>query len=591
MESKDQESKSANFRRPRLTLAWTIFAVAAIAFMTIGMNWINERADIQPGIVNILKIFLVFITVIVWFGWLLFFSRHRFRFVIAPVAMSLFLLFFYLFRIVFDGDMGFVRIESRFNSRQFNPGVAETNDKDAVKLGVTSSGDFDQFLGNERRDSTIRNRVLNANWKENPPKILWRQPVGEGWSGFAAVNGFAITQEQRGTDECVTCYDIETGELKWIHSAKRRHEDQMSMGKVGPRSTPTIHNGLVYAQGATGVLECLNGHDGSLIWEQNIPDLLGTEMTTLVSLQGLEYEFEEMTKSTLAWGRSGSPLIFDDLVITLGGAKSDGTHVTLMAFNKKTGDEVWQGGSDMIAYGSPAIADLLGSKQITLVAESAGVGYDPKTGKELWRSERRGASNMDANTSQVTRINDNQVILSKGYGEGGELVELSRDGDSISPRTIWKNQRVLKTKMMSPVILDGHAYCLSDGFLECCDLGGVDQEPRRKWRKRRRFGNGQLLLVGQHLLVHTENGLLLLVEATPEKYNELGQFKTIDGICWNTLCLYKNLLLVRSELEAACIELKTEVQSAEVPESTESTDDQAASNNEANEAAVGSGDE
>ena len=541
--------------------------------LTLGVDWINDEAGIQPGMINILKIILVALTVIFWFFWLMFFSRHRYRYLIAPVIASLFMLFFYLFRIVFDGDMGFVRVEPRFNDRQFKPVATETLSSNAVNLNVTGDNDFNQFLGNDQRDSTIVNRVLNTDWELNPPKIVWRQEVGEGWSGFAAVNGFAVTQEQRGADECVTCYDIATGDLKWIYTAARRHEDQMSMGKVGPRATPTIHNSMVYVQGATGVLECLNGSDGTLVWKQNIPEILGTEMTTLVSMQGLEYAFEETTKSTLAWGRSGSPLIYKDNVIATGGVKQDGSKVTLIAFNKHDGTESWRGGTDMISYGSPAITNLLGRQQLTILAESAAIVMNPDNGNVIWRVARKGHSNMDANTTQITRINNNQILLTKGYGLGGELVELKSENGNTDSNTIWKSARVLKTKMMSPVILNGHAYCLSDGFLECCDLGGEGQEPRRKWRKRGRFGNGQLLLVGDKLLVHTENGVLKLVEASPDKYTELAEFKTIDGVCWNTLCLYENYLLVRSELEAACIELKLDTQAASNGYSVEPPDE------------------
>ena len=89
--------------------------------------------------------------------------------------------------------------------------------------------------------------------------------------------------------------------------------------------------------------------------------------------------------------------------------------------------------------------------------------------------------------------------------------------------------------------------------MECVEIESF----KRKWKQRGQFGNGQILLVGDKLLVHSENGTLFLVAADPSGYKELGSLKTIDGICWNTMCLYGNRLLVRSEKEAACIELPT----------------------------------
>lgn len=549
MASMNEETRKSDFRPPRKTLVWTVFALCAIVVLLFSSNWLNENANVQPGLVNIIKLVLISVTGLIWLVWLMFFSRLKARFLLGLIGIALVTLFFYFFRLIFDGDLGFVRVDSRFAQRDFenlqNPADLP------VDLATTGSRDFNQFLGNNR-DAVIKGRVLNANWNDHPPKLLWKQPIGAGWSGFAAVNGFAVTQEQRGQDECVTCYDVVKGDLIWIHSAARRHEDTMSFGKAGPRATPTIHEGRVYVQGATGVVECLDGTDGTVVWSVDLTELLDIELTENKSSQGFTYEFE---KSPLAWGRSGSPLIYGNLVIVPGGGPQRGPFTTLIAFDKQTGKEIWRGGENMIAYGSPAIAKLLDQTQITLVAESSAMGFEPDSGQVLWETARPGSSSADANCSQVTPLSDNRILLSKAYQLGGELVELSRTNGQISTQTIWKNPRVLKTKMMSPVIKDGFAYSLSDGFLECSDLRDDQLEGHRVWRKRGRFGNGQLLLVGDHLLVHTEYGELKLIVASPDAYRELGTIPTIDGVCWNTICLYDRFLLLRSELEAACFEL------------------------------------
>ncbi len=543
------EIGESGFRPPRKTLLWTVFAICICVVLLFSTDWLNESANVQPGLVNIIKLLLIFVTGLTWLIWLTFFSGLRTRFLLGLGCIALVTLFFYFFRLIFDGDLGFVRVDSRFAQLEFENPLDTSATQ--VDLATAGSKDFNQFLGNNR-NAVIEDRVLNADWKEHQPKLLWKQPIGAGWSGFSAVNGFAVTQEQRGQDECVTCYDVATGELIWIHAAARRHEDTMSFGKAGPRATPTIHEGRVYVQGATGVVECLDGKYGALIWSVDLTKMLDIELTENKSSQGFTYQFED---SPLAWGRSGSPLIYGDMVIVPGGGPQGGPFTTLIALDKKTGQEKWRGGENMIAYGSPAIARLLGQTQITLVAESSAMGFDPDTGDVLWETIRPGSSNADANCSQVTSLSDKRILLSKAYQLGGELVELSRSNGKITTRTIWKNPRVFKTKMMSPVIRDGFAYLLSDGFLECCDLRDDQLEGRRVWRKRGRFGNGQLLLIGDHLLVHTEYGALKLIAASPEEYRELGEVQTIDGVCWNTICLYDRFLLVRSELEAACFEL------------------------------------
>ena len=72
-----------------------------------------------------------------------------------------------------------------------------------------------------------------------------------------------MTQEQRGEEEIVACYDLLTGEIEWQHADTARFN--ATIGGEGPRATPTIAGGRVYAMGATGVLNCLEGATGRAI--------------------------------------------------------------------------------------------------------------------------------------------------------------------------------------------------------------------------------------------------------------------------------------------------------------------------------------
>ena len=126
-------------------------------------------------------------------------------------------------------------------------------------------------------------------------------------------------------------------------------------------------------------------------------------------------------------------------------------------------------------------------------------------------------------------------------------------------------------------------------FFECSNIEDDEQEGRRTFRKRDRFGNGQLLLIGDHLLIHTEHGKLKIVEATPDSYVELGEIPTITGICWNTICLYDKYLLVRSEREAACFELSLNYDS-DSPDS-DATDSDNVEQDDENDVTEDAGDE
>ncbi len=129
------------------------------------------------------------------------------------------------------------------------------------------TNDWPQFLG-PHRNSIVEQPGLARDWKAQAPQRLWFRPVGAGWSGFAVAGGRAITQEQRGEDETVVCYDLLSGAPLWSHAYPAHF--QSSLGGEGPRATPTIVGQRVYALGSTGILNCLDLETGKLLWSKDI---------------------------------------------------------------------------------------------------------------------------------------------------------------------------------------------------------------------------------------------------------------------------------------------------------------------------------
>jgi outer membrane protein assembly factor BamB len=211
----------------------------------------------------------------------------------------------------------------------------------------------------------------------------------------------------------------------------------------------------------------------------------------------------------------------------------------------------------MIGYASPSLVTLAGRRQIVITAEATIMGFDATSGETLWTWSRPGQASGMANTSQLRQVSDTELLSTKGYPDGGgQLLRfVTADNGKITPERVWQEGRVLKTKLTSAYLYDGHAYALTNGFLECTRVS----DGKRQWKQRGRFGHGQMLVIGGKLLLHSEGAdrtaKLYLLEASPDGYKELGSFETINGVCWNTLCLYGSKLLVRSEQEAACIEL------------------------------------
>ena len=374
-----------------------------------------------------------------------------------------------------------------------------------------------------KRDGHYDEQPILTQWPSAGLRLLWRQPIGGGYSSFTVASGMAFTLEQRRDEEAITAYDLETGREIWAH-AYAAHFDE-SMGGDGPRSTPTYHAGKLYSLGAQGDLLCLEARNGNVVWKRDI--------------------LADNHAINLYYGMSSSPLIVDEKVIVQPGG-TNGQSVA--AYDKETGTPLWKSLDDPAAYSSPMLVELAGRRQLLVVTEHRAVGLEVETGKLLWEFPWVVAM-KNRNIAQPVLLSSNRFFLSAGYGTGCAAVEVSRSGPGFSAREIWRNKS-LKNKFSSSVFQEGFLYGLDEDILTCLDAAtGV-----RKW-KDGRYGYGQLLLAGGHLVILSGEGEVALVKATPEKYAELGRFQAIAGKTWNYPALAQGRLLVRNALEMACFDL------------------------------------
>ena len=276
-----------------------------------------------------------------------------------------------------------------------------------------------------------------------------------------------------------------------------------------------------------------------MIWKKNILTDLGIDPAAHAA--------------AVSWGRAGSPLVTESLVIVPAGGPffkpgSDGaTAVSLAAYDRATGERRWTAGRDQISFTTPELVTIAGREVVMAVNESRVVGYDPADGREVWGFEWPGHSDSDATCSQAHVLDGDRIFISKGYGIGAAVFALKPAADPPAFTAAWQQPGLLKTKFTNVAIHAGHAYGLSDGILECVRL----EDGQRRWKKGR-YGQGQVLRVGGHLLVQAESGEVVLVECTPERHVELARLAALDGQTWNTLALAADRLLVRNAEEAAC---------------------------------------
>ena len=398
-----------------------------------------------------------------------------------------------------------------------SPSPSETA---AAPAPATGRNYWTNFRG-PRRDGKYDESTVSTNWPANGLPVVWKQPVGLGHSSFAVADGKAFTLEQRRNQEVVAAYDLNNGRELWTQKWDAQFSD--STGN-GPRATPTWDQGRIYALGATGELRCLDANTGSVVWGKNI----------LSDNQG----------SNLPWGVTASPLIVDDKVIVLPGGTSG---KSVVAYNKMTGAPVWKVLNDTQAYVSPMLVELGGRRQIVVVSSSRVVGLVPEDGSLLW--SHPWDTNGGINVSQPIVVDRNRLFISSGYGKGAALIELKPTGNTFTASTVWENIN-MKNKFNSSVLHNGYIYGLDEGILVCLDVNTGE----RKW-KDGRYGYGQVLLAGGHLIVTTEEGEIALVKASPSGFSEVARFAALKGQTWNYPALANGRLLVRNSSEMAAYDI------------------------------------
>lgn len=400
-----------------------------------------------------------------------------------------------------------------------------------ISLGPASPEDSPQFFGPARSGEYPLAKL--ASWDEQPPREVWRQPIGVGWSSFSTFGSYCFALEQRGSDECVTCYRIDDGELMWLHHEVTRFKS--SMGGDGPRATPTISNGRVYAVGATGKLVCLDAATGKKIWGA---DLLA------------DYGMTE--KENLEHGVSCSPLVDGDRVIVCPPSENG---PCLAAYHRESGHRIWTAGTRQASYSSPTLWESESVRQILLFGRDGLTGHDAPTGRELWHFPWSNGYRVNVAQPIPNAAGPGTILLTTGYGTGAVLLRIKRNGPDWTAEAVWK-RNVLKTKFTSSVVFENHAYGLDDGILACVEVGNG----KPKW-KDGRYKHGQVILAGDRLIVQDEFGELIMVDATPTRWKEFGRIRGLRGEngeenkSWSIPTLSGRYLLVRNDNEAVCYEL------------------------------------
>lgn len=368
---------------------------------------------------------------------------------------------------------------------------------------------------------------LLTTWPDSGPVTLWQAPMGGGFSGITAADGRVFTLYSRGGRELAAAFDAETGEALWTADLDLERKDRFG---DGPRSTPPVAGGVLYAVSASGKLHALDVAGGDRLWSHDLHSEFGARIPV--------------------FGVSASPIVEGDLLLVNAGGKRGNA---LMAFDRASGDVVWSTESDLPGYASPIAFTASGLRQAVFFTGTSVIAVDPASGTALWKHPWKTAYNIHA--ASPIFIAPDRLFVSSGHDTGAALFRIDTSGETTSAEAsatiVWKT-REMRNHFSSSVYFQGHIYGFDNKNFKCLDV----ETGKDLWRKGS-LGHGSLFYADRHLVVLSEDGQLLLVEATPKAYREKASHQVANAKHWTVPTLYRGRLYVRNERELYCLDLKS----------------------------------
>jgi len=393
----------------------------------------------------------------------------------------------------------------------------------ADKAAVDPTLDWAQWRGPNRDGLSKETGLLKA-WPEGGPRVLWRIPIGAGFSSVSVSEGRLFTLWDAEGKQYLFSLDASTGKELWrreLGPAFVHHYGN------GPRSTPLVDSGVVFAIGTGGLLLAADRETGEPLWQRDL--------------------VQDYASALPSYGYSSSPLVVGDkLVVEVGGKAA-----AFMAFDKKTGEVAWASGDDRPAYSSPINVSIAGVDQVVFWSAHGLHALSPDSGKPLWDYAWETfcpVTGDPLNTGTPLFLAPDRIYISSG--SGAATIRLARDGGAFRVETVWKSD-AMRSDVNTSLAIGNHVYGFDRGTLKSLDSATGEI----KW-KARGFQRGSLIAADGRLIVLGEAGNLALVDANPKEFVQGSTAKILEGRNWTAPTLARGKLYLRNHEELVCVEMQ-----------------------------------
>jgi outer membrane protein assembly factor BamB len=361
--------------------------------------------------------------------------------------------------------------------------------------GGARADEWFQWRG-PNRDGISQEKNLLKKWPSQGPKLVWQiHGVGSGYSTPIAVGNRLYVMGNDGMNsESVLAFDLASGKPIWKTKIGKVGNPDQQPNYPGSRSTPTVNGKFVYALGSDGDLACLESATGKPVWKHNLRTAFGGKPGV--------------------WAYSESPLVDGDRVVVTPG----GEQATMVALDKRTGNTLWKSVApekDTACYSSPIVMEIGGVRQYVQYLTKGLAGVDARTGKFLWRFDKTIDTRFSMHAS--TPIAQGASVYSAAAVNGG-LARITKENGGYTTTSVYVERKV-PNYLGGAIKVGDYLYGTNNSVLMCIEFA----TGKVKWEDRS-IGASSLCYADGRLYLHSENGEMALVEATPAAYHELGRF-------------------------------------------------------------------
>lgn len=421
----------------------------------------------------------------------------------------------------------------------------------AVLWGVSGSlpaDEWPQWRG-PGRDGVWKETGVVDKFSGPKIKLRWSVPISGGYTGPTVADGRVYVMDRQTEPaeiERVLCFDWKTGKNLWTHTYPCTYEVQYT---AGPRASVSIDEGRAYALGTMGHFHCYDAASGKVLWAKDLR--------------------KEYQARVPIWGIAAAPLVDGDRVIVHAGGKSG---ASILAFDKKTGEEKWRALNDQASYSAPIIIEQAGRRVLLCWTGESVAGLDPVSGKVYWTYPFK-PNKMVINVPTPV-VNGDRLFLTAFY-DGSLMLRLRQDQPAVEK--IWQRRGAsevrtdaLHSMIATPYFAGDYIYGVdSHGELRCLDARTGD----RVWEDltatpKARWSNIHMVRNGSRIWMFNERGELIIGELSSKGFHEISRAKLIapttgqldqrKGVCWSHPAFAYKHVFIRNDRELVCASLEAE---------------------------------